>query len=85
MDPSPSSDLINTDLSPASLPFPKTALGIVESYPAAQMMFFSTASIHMYCSGNGNLLHGKHPAPCCRAALAAPFLLEVLLFGMGEL
>lgn len=56
MDPNPFSVLTNTDLSPASLPFPRTALGIEGSYPAAQMMlFFSTASIHMSCSGKQEL------------------------------
>lgn len=55
MDSSPSLVLINTDPSPASLSFPKT-LGIVESYPAAQMMLvFSTASIPRYCSGKQDL------------------------------
>lgn len=64
MDPSPSSVFINTDLSPASLPFPKTALGVEGSHPAAQMLLFSsTASIHMSCSGEQELASMANTQP----------------------
>lgn len=55
--------LINTDLSPASLLFPRTALDIVETYPVAQMLFFSTASIPMYCSGKQELASMANAQP----------------------
>lgn len=64
MDSSPSSVLIHADLSPASLPFTRTALGTVESYPVAQMMLlFSTASIHTCCSGKQELASMANAQP----------------------